>query len=50
MMFYLSTLLEYTTTYRTLAIYDRVFYYFFAFSHVGFSLMFGGIPLISRGY
>ena len=45
----LSTVLK-SKRYRTLAIYSRVFYYFFIFSHVGFSLIFGGIPLKSRGY
>ena len=31
--------------YRTRAINNRGFYYFFILSHVGFSLMIGGIPL-----
>ena len=35
--------------YRTRAINNRGFYYFFTQSHVGFSLMFGGIPLILCG-
>ena len=36
--------------YRTRASNNRGYYYFFILSHVGFSLMFGGIPLKSRGY
>ena len=36
--------------YRTHASNNRGYYYFFILSHVGFSLMFGGIPLKSRGY
>ena len=36
--------------YRTLAIITRGFYYFFVFSHVGFSLMFASIPMKFGGY
>ena len=36
--------------YRTRASNNRGFYYFFILPHVGFSLMFGGIPLKSRSY
>ena len=36
--------------YRTLAIITRGFYYFSIFSCVGFSLMFGGIPMKLGGY
>ena len=41
---------NHSSKYRTLAIITRGFYYFSAFSHVGFSLMFGGIPLKLGGY
>ena len=37
-------------TYRTHASNNRGYNFFFIVSHVGFSLMFGGIPLKSRGY
>ena len=36
--------------YRTLAIINQGFYYFSVFSNVGFSFMFGGIPLKLGGY
>ena len=36
--------------YCTLAIITRGFYYFYIFSYVGFSLMFGGIPVKLCGY
>ena len=39
-----------TDKYRTLAIITRGFYYFSIFSCVGFSLMFGGIPMKLGGY
>ena len=38
------------TKYRTLAIITRGFYYFSIFSCVGFSLMFGGIPMKLGSY
>ena len=38
------------TKYRTLAIITRGFYYFSIFSRVGFSLMFGGMPMKLSGY
>ena len=37
-------------TYCTLAIITRGLYYFSIFSRVGFSLMFGGIPMKLGGY
>ena len=36
--------------YRTCAIINRGYYFFSLFCDVGFSLMFGGIPLKLRGY
>ena len=36
--------------YRTRAIITRGYYFFSLFCDVGFSLMFGGIPLKLRGY
>ena len=36
--------------YRTRASNNRGYYYFFVLSHIGFSLIFVGIPLKSRGY
>ena len=44
-LFLTCILTNYLLTYRTLAIINRGFYYFSVFSNVGFSLMFGGIPL-----
>ena len=39
------SLFIYQPTYRTCPTISRGYYYFFLKSHVGFSLMFGGIPL-----
>ena len=47
---YLVIVAHYGSTYRTLAIITRGFYYFFVFSHVGFSLMFASIPMKFGGY
>ena len=41
---------NHSSKYRTLAIITRGFYYFSVFSHIGFSLMFGGIPMKLGGY
>ena len=42
--------MKYVRKYRTRASNNRGYYYFFILSDVGLSLMFGGIPLKSRGY
>ena len=48
-IFYTDNIMYYIM-YRTLAIITRGLYYFSIFSHVGFSLMFDGIPMKLLNY
>ena len=49
-MVFIVTQIFWKFVYRTRAIINRGYYFFSLFCDVGFSLMFGGIPLKLRGY